>query len=180
MKAYIEALRGEIQRLTAAPEGVLTTVLHELGHTEKQLKNVLYAMKDEGLIWSFRKQQNGLYFDNEARMLEAKKAWSAGATERLRKRWRDKSRAYNGKVREAKIAAGTFQPHAAPKPAVAPAKPKPIPKPHQKPYVAAPVTIRATGRGPAYLPGDPVPTSRTIYTYGKSPTNPTHTTTHAE
>lgn len=192
MNADIKALRGEIKRLAAAPDGVMKSRLLELDYTDKQLKNTLYPMMAEGLIWSFRKEHSGIYFDSEARMLEAKKAWEAGARERLLQSWRERSAAKYAKLkldaqwaelhkvrgeqyreakRNEKKAAGTYRPRGASKPS---------PAPHQKPYVAAPVTIKASGRGPAYLPGEPKTTSRTIYTYGKSPTNPTHTTTHAE
>lgn len=72
------------------------------------------------------------------------------------------------------------QPKEKPKGRVKLATPKAKPLPHQKPCMPATVHVKASGRGPAYLPGDPVPTARTIYTYGKSPTQPTHTSTHAE
>lgn len=191
MKEHIIALRTTILGLAARPEGALTAELRALGYTERQLTNTLFSLMQEGSLWSFRKGTSANYFETESRMLQAKQTWAAGANERLRRHMREKyatkvqnpewvayqaqKKAENrGRQRDAAIAAGTLVPRTPrpPKPAAAPKQPKP--------YTAAPVTIKPTGRGPAYLPGDPVRTERTIYTYGRSPSNPTRTNTHSE
>jgi len=59
-----------------------------------------------------------------------------------------------------------------------PPAPKPKPKAHQKPVVQAPG--RPVPGGPARLPGLPITTPATKYTYGRSPTDPTRTNTHSE
>lgn len=190
MKDSIRAMRTEILALASRPEGALMTDLRKLGYTDKQLTNVLYPLKEEGLIWSFRIEHTAKYFETEARMLESKAAWEAGAADRLRQRERDKYAkkvqnpewvAYQaqkkaesrGRQRDAAIAAGTLVPR---KPR--PPKPAAAPKP-QKPCMPATVTIKSTGRGPAYLPGEP-DFSKAKYTYGRSPVQPPRTNTHSE
>lgn len=53
---------------------------------------------------------------------------------------------------------------------------EPLPLSHQKPKAPA----RPTAGGPARLPGEPIITATTKFTYGRSPTNPIRTTTHSE
>lgn len=72
------------------------------------------------------------------------------------------------------------QPKEKPKGRVKLATPKAKPLPNQKPCMPATVHVKASGRGPAYLPGKGVETNQTIYTYGPSPKNSLRTNTHAE
>lgn len=60
------------------------------------------------------------------------------------------------------------------------ATPRAKPLPNQKPCLPASVHIKSYARGPAYLPGDPLITSKTKFTFGVSPMNPSRTNTHAE
>ena len=190
MKDHTRELRAAILALASRPQGALMADIRALGHTDKQLTNAIYPLKEEGLIWSFRIEHTAKYFDTEARMLAAKAEWEAGAPARLRQRERDKYEkkkqnpewiAYQmlkkaesrARQRDAAIAAGTLVPRTP-----SPPKGAPAPKP-QKRCMPATVTIKSTGRGPAYLPGEP-DFSKAKFTYGRSPVQPPRTNTHSE
>jgi hypothetical protein len=173
MMDFTQKMRDGILAIAARPTGAMMVDLRKLGFTEKQLENAIYVLKREKRLWGFRRGEPANYFDTQARMREAKAAWDAIAVDRDRERRAEKAKRRIAR-REARKASGEIEPRERVRPQVA--KPKLPPKP----AIAATVSIRSTGRGPAYLPGEPIVTSTTKFTYGRSPANPTRTNTHSE
>lgn len=173
MRTSMQPLRDSIIALASRPEGVEMDALRALGFNEKQIEKSVYDFRRAGHLFGFRRKQMAVYFTSKSHMDAAIAEWEVIAKERDRKRKADKA-ARRIERREAAKAAGIIKP----KPRVRPDVAKPALQP--KPAISASVHIKAYGRGPAYLPGEPRITAATKFTFGRSPSNPTHTTTHAE
>jgi len=187
MTESFRTLTATILQFSAREGGAVTADLTVLGYTQEAVSRATYALRKAGRLWSFKRSGGAQYHATEEAFLIASAEWNAGAKERLRARERDKYakkkltdpawiEAKNARViatRAKRLAASGVEPKIK-----KPREYKVTPK--QKPSFPANVTIKSSARGPAYLPGEPVFTRQTKYTFGVSPTNPTRTNTHAE
>lgn len=185
-EAY-RTLIAAILQLSARDGGAVTADLTALGYTQEAVSRATHALRKTGRLWSFKRSGGAQYHATEEAYSLASAAWNAGAKERLRAREREKYARKKEtdpawiKAKNARVLATRARRMAAePKPRQ-PKKPREYKvTPKQKPAFPETVTIKSSARGPAYLPGDPVFTRQTKYTFGVSPGNPTRTNTHAE
>lgn len=159
-------IQSTLLELAKRPEGCCTEDMMAIGFTRDNVNVAAGALFKKGLLHSVRRQRSAMYFTDPIACEEARLKVAQAAKDRLAERNRQKQR----DRRKRRSDEGRTL--------TADGKARPLPK--QKPAMPATVHIKAYARGPAYLPGEPLITSKTKFTFGHSPSNPTHTTTHAE
>jgi len=187
--------RELILELAAREVGLKVAEMAERGIAERTAHKTIFKLRSAGLLHSAQAGLRATYFTDAFRAAELQAAWENSAAERKKadqlryetnrnaklglpppKRRVLQTPAEKEAIRIAKAQRMKEKRDAA---RLAAGSPMPTRTPNQRPALAAPVTIRASGRGPAYLPGEP-DCSKAKWTYGPSPAQPTHTNTHAE
>jgi len=186
--------RELILRLAAREQGVQVSEMPEHGISESKAHKMIFKLRCAGQLHAAQAGLRATYFTDAFRAADMQAAWDNSAAERKvadRRRYEANRNAKLGLPPPKQRVLQT----PAEKEAIRLAKAErmrakrleerggtsiSVRSPHQKPSLSVGVTIHASGRGPAYLPGEPVITPQTKFTYGRSPMSPTHTTTHME